>query len=488
MIKLDRHTLEYLLELDKVYAATAAEGTNAQAGEATKKMLVAEAIRRLGPLAPWWLHPEALKLARQHCRDLLHPRWIYPGDRLKPGTALVLVVPPHGNSGPGTPDSFSLSPRLLLPAVVLPLRWMEGGKHSSFLPNSLIQMADQVAEALKEDRYSLHWLFESQLDARDLPCSADSAFVPLALGLRLAQYAQYAAPDPFTWSTGAWDKNNEVDEVDGISQKLATCVLLRGKQFFVPTLNYSQALEEAKRYSQDQLQIHALPVEKDLNKVLGNPLKKLPVPPLPGADRKEIVDYYRYQIRVDRKEGDKYYLENLLDGSVEHCKHHLSGSLRELASQRPVLVSILSKNHGLIYLAYKVFNASRAVILMTSKEDDPYQGAKSYLEKWQSQQGMQFHWHEFPELVRGATEVEVEQVFQKVERIYGELRDAGRPVLVDHTPGFRTFSLALMVKAPPDVRHVYLTHRTVEKSLAVDPGTECYIDLNRFLEAPTEEP
>ncbi len=204
------------------------------------------AVRGLGPLAFWWLRPDALDQLQEkqphlvrYRRQLRLPKSL--------GSCTVILARQH--------DSFPL----LRDAFLLPLCWKQRNQHSDQLPKPLCAIADLVLRqfSLPNQSWSLHLNEHTGLHSVDLSrltdcCTWESAWASLAGGLVLAQDG--IVPEDDVFASVAWDEDFGIGGVENLPAKLDVASEFGATQFFVPAENQPEALRW-RRNSQSCIEI-----------------------------------------------------------------------------------------------------------------------------------------------------------------------------------------------------------------------------------------
>lgn len=465
-LSVDESTLRLLRVLD----------TQSQYGpETDRPYLAAEAVRRLGPLAPWWLTKDSLQLVSRtpEYGTLVSERMLETAASPRPeyGLALITCVwVKCSSSCLPTKSREPAGPRLLRPAVVLPVRWVPGRSDDPCLPRCLLQVAEQVRQQLDVAHQGLTWAFPEAVDARDLPLDADSAFFTLAAALRLAQHGEHARPDPTVWVTAAWDmKHSELREVNGIHEKIATMLSFGGRQIFVPAQNFTEAKNAVRDLQDDPAKVRPLELVGKFDMVLRPILAALRLRPDQRDGFDALREHYCYLTEYDDTQRKKFYREDLLAEVIRRCRANLSLELQRLIARNPILVTAISYSPELIVLAQQVFSPSRVILMVTSDDLKPLKEAEPWLRGWRNRYDLQYE----EVLVKTAGP---EAAFRSTKEFFGQLvdRDPQVPIIVDITPGQKLLTVSQILAAPQGVHFVYLTHRLLPTGKAPDPGTERY--------------
>ncbi len=473
MLRISDQQLCRLLELDLEYRYSFEHAP----------WIALEAVRMLGPLSPWWLEAEALEKASM-CdsrlvsrRDLVRAR--QPEAQF--GQALVPCCIVAENHGDSDSDSADKGPsRLLRPALVLPVRWIRS-QTDGLLPKALVNLAYRVRRLLRSDEFRLPWTFAGadQVDGRDLTVKADSGFMALAAALKALQASFRVGDvrlDPTVWITGAWDdESSHVREVDGISQKVKVMLSFGAKYIFVPAQNYYETCSVVRNAGGDPSCVKYFPLANRVDDALRPVLPLLRVPPGATDSFEWRKDFYGYVSKYgSREQKDEYYRNFLLKDVVENCRRQLPERLRAVSKDKPILVTMLSFNPELVFIANQVFLPSRLVLLTKSLQTAPWSNFASLLNKWRSEFGMDFKAVEFPA-------DSPDEAMEQAHRLYLQLLqdEKKRPVVVDLTPGHKPATIGLLAASQDEVPtvFVYLRHEYDNVYRQPEPGTERYVTV-----------
>ena len=463
-IEITRRRCHELLRLHAAYANATAED---------RGFIAAEAVRKLGALSPWWLTADALERAQAAVAGLVPDHYLQfakqPPSRA--GVSFLLFVwldDPDPEPGENT---------LLRPAPVLPVRWRTGVDDAPTLPPNVRALAERVRRLLQGDGYGLDWPeFVPGIDASTLDCAADSAFITLAAGLLLAKRSAQAVPDPSIWCTGQWDEtDNEVEPVDGVEEKVRTCLQFGARRIFVPAANAIAARRTLRQCGYDPGIVEALPVVTELDRVLGPVMTRFRLEPQEGAPAEELADYYNYLAeRGARAECADFYARRLCEHAAQHCRQNLPPSLSGLPEQEPVLVVTVSPAVELIRLAYLVFRPRRIFAVELAGDVRPTGRARENLQKWIAAgmpvERVPYEGDDPDQAVSWARSL--------YDRILRDFPDV--PVVVDHTPGPKLVSIGLLLGTPPGIYHAYLKNRWTKSRVPEFPP-EGYCDLTPCL-------
>ncbi len=448
--------------------------------------LAAEALRTVGPLAPWWLQPAALDaaVASQPCIWAEQAKRLARQPHSDTGLVLVTCVWKELHSGDGGAERAD---GLLRPAAVLPVRWVAGEQERTGVPEPLVELARQVLRELDlEGTYSLDWSVASGmdigLDASSLTLTPGSAFVPLAAGLVLFTDRFGGRPNSRIWSTGAWD--GRLRAVCGLPQKVATMIQFAAEQIYVPFQNYEEAREQAERSGAGSNIIRQLPHASNLRQTISELLAQYRVAPARNAPIKDKAEHYLYLCCYHRPTAKSYKHKEVLADIIEQCRQRLQGELKELAESSPILIVSASHSPDAAVIAAGVFRPSRLVVLHT--EEPEQDKALKATERLLRQFNMQYHPCRYavqpaPEAGEygpsGADDL-VAAAIEKAKAVFRRYRaTADRPVIVDLTPGTKLMTIGLMRAAPPPCRLVYLTHWVDPTTNEPRPGTERYVTV-----------
>lgn len=440
--------------------------------------IVEEAARLLGPLAPWWLDPDALHVLAQHTGEQVYAEYARTARSPAPLPGMSLITCRWEScEGPLPAGTGSL----LRPAAVLPVRWMRSTENDPGLPRALLGLARRVVERMRvegEPEYGLRWAFprSSRVDASSLSMSPDSAFMSLAASLELSRCSDRAQPDLRIWATAAWDiENEELKAVDGVSEKIATMAQFGADAVFVPPQNYNEARAACRSCGLPVHIVKPLSLQSKLDVVMKPILAKLRLPPGPNASFEELCEYNRYLQRFDERARRHFYRDRILDHVIERCQATLPEELKRMSARGPLLVSVLSHNYDLIRLAYKAFCCRGVYLIDTLLGDARVRDeALSLFQRW----GIAIVMHEqmHPRGFREACQC-AQQIYDRAISIAD-----GAPVIIDLTPGQKLMTLALEACRRDGACLVYLCHdwQDVAGVGAPEPGTERYEVVEAF--------
>ncbi len=468
MLTVDDRTVACLRELHGAYEAQEATGK-------TRGYIAAHAVSLLGPLSPWWLTLHALRLARDARPDLVPERYLDTAAEPtgQPGLCFTLFAwccelkPAPGDQ------------TLLRPSVVLPVRWRRGHRHDRTLPAGLLDVADRVRRLMNADDFGLTWPDRlTGLDASGLSATADSAFVALAAGLLLAKHSGEGRPNPRVWATGAWDEQDrEVDRVEQVEAKIQTCIQFGAERIFVPADDARRARRYVRKLARDPDIIQPLPVQADLDRVVGTVAVEFWLEPPVDARLNLLISYYNFLARYGRHRLTDFALKRLINARAQRCRERLPESLKLLPDRNPVLVTTLSLAPDLIELAQAVFRPRHVVLIYLPRDPGPRKRYGRLIEQWKNRVSVDEYAFE-PD--------DTQRPDRWAKGLYEHLttKFANAPILVDHTPGPKPVSVGLLVAAPPGVHHIYLDHRYTADSVP-EPLPVGYVDFSQFLAGRT---
>lgn len=247
----------------------------------------------------------------------------------------------------------------------LPLRWRAGQANDSQLPAALRHLADRVRHAAGVFGWGLGYadaVAGSAADLSELDLLADSGWVPLYGGLRLAQ--DDLQPRPDVWATGAWDDDRGVTGVDGVANKSAFARELGVRQLFVPAgeeESVTRAGLEAGTLA--RLGNRRLDAVDEYLLTMGAP------PAAPDLDDpEELRDraFRRcraYWQRLPRDRAATFFQTHLLPEVVRRCRAQVRNA--QPGWEVATLVTIVSGSPELVEIAAGATLARRVVLLYT---------------------------------------------------------------------------------------------------------------------------
>jgi len=256
---------------------------------------------------------------------------------------------------------------LLRPAFVLPLRWVQGQKHSPRLPAALKQLATEVAASFPGGSFTdgCDWGLQladelGNMDLGAMPLDCQSGWAALAAGLQVA--AEGGIPDPQVWATGSWDGRTGVQPVDGLKPKLDLAAEFGARAFFVPSVQAEEAAQLTSGIDIGRLQMG----EREPSRAFAELALRLETPPPPprNPDDREAfercVDYYSKRPR-GRPGTAQFYWSHLLPTITRRCRSQV---LSEYGAWRPThMVTIVSGSPELVLLAARALDVRHCLLL-----------------------------------------------------------------------------------------------------------------------------
>ncbi|HPU07902.1 MAG TPA: hypothetical protein PLO20_15295 [Thermogutta sp.] len=311
-------------------------------------------------LALWWLRQEVLNQAADYADKLgfleASARW-----RNEPqlpnncGACWIALVNKEAETW-----------GLLRPALPFPLQWKKDQQHDTRLPQGLQVLATKVVQALQDleeitGQWGLHPNPESlltDLDLSGLETSWDSGWVPLAVGLLLASWE--GTPDTSLWSSGGWDSQNGVQNVNGLELKLELAINFNARAFFIPENQLTQVPQEWVTSRGGSLRL--LPLRQqttDLLIALGEYLKELELPIGRGSHLDERRAKFFLNIQ-DEKTAMRFYRKHVLPNVSERLRRQILG---ELIAESKKLITIVSQSYDLVLLAALTLQPTECLLL-----------------------------------------------------------------------------------------------------------------------------
>ncbi|MCS6799683.1 MAG: hypothetical protein NZ898_14415 [Myxococcota bacterium] len=371
----------------------------------------------LGPLYPWFERtaPQA------------------PVFRSRRGAAVVLYA------GEQIPGGFAL-----------PVEWNCDPLPSSTpgLPQSLLDVADAVRSILARLATSADHPSESYLRwslridpsvARqlhpDFAVESESAALPLAIALALAQRAPTLAPAPWLLATGRLDEHGNVLSVGGYEDKLAWAdrILQRGpdgrRRLALP-----RADEPRAREALGSVRLHA-PIEFEpvdsLRSDLHRLLALLAAEPSPDASVEALLEFANHPVvRAHRKRRSDFYCGRLARELAERLRQTLPTALRDVDA----LLLPVSESADNALLSIATLRPRRVALLATAQSQA---AADRLVRSAPRPPGLEsIDVHTIPIDVRDVDESDVRWAEQWLR--------ASRRAAVDLTPGTRELMLLLV--------------------------------------------
>ena len=416
---------------------------------------------------------------------------------------LLFVFEPDAKKRKESACSRTDGNKVLADGFGLPVIWVKEKRHSPYLPQGLVEIAESVCKKTDNPNWGL-WLNEplENHDFSEIRVKASSAWTSLAAALELAVLDGKPQTDVF--STGCWEEGLGVGSVEGIKEKVAAVCRLtsrslnsengakqtaeqetgetteyrdeiadsaeRGEEegsetsssypvLFVPAGNY----QEAKTAAQGRIKVVSYPPEQTRWKdALVEHLRTLDVPPNRATHTLyERLSYInREHIRTHLKTRQNYYIRHILHDLVEEKVKSSSRSVSGVSSealrsggvvapgalQLNRLVLGLSFSYELAAFVLLMLKPARALLLVTPE-------TLRYLGK-------------IKEIVEGATVIEQQTVNQGGEETafvecMNWLKKEPRQHLrgVDITGGTKLITAALLRAAiGAGARCFYVTH------------------------------
>lgn len=418
-----------------------------------------ECVCQLGEvLARWVAHPVLLQQAAAYLEQT--------GDHT--GAAVLCQRPQLPQASGSCWVVFITSPGkypCLRPACVLPLRWHQGASHSSALPPSLRQLADQVLETLRAEAsadspyrepWGLHLASETGLDDYDfsqlLDVTCNSGFASLAAGLVVA--VEGGTPRPAVWASAGWNDDFGPDRVEGLAAKLQLATEWGASDFFVAGSQVDEA-QAAVAQRHLALNIHGLGAPQPtspragkadpVKSALASYLQQLETPPAADATPAQRTAYYLRLRPSEPNLARRYYRDCMLADIAARCRALLPADFKSPA----VLVTVLSHSPELVSLAASVVRPTLCIVLYTPD-------LKTKLTP-------EIHW------LQDSFSVEIDPMLIDADqrtwldhlpaRLRGRLEEVPPgPVYFDLTPGSKLLTVGLTLAARPGDKRLYLSH------------------------------
>lgn len=419
---------------------------------------------RIGlPLARWWLRSEAIAAAGcsmqavRNCSEL-------PSEV---GSCWIVLAQESSGQFP-----------ILCDAMLLPLKWTRGCRHSNALPASLRGLADRVVESLSGDREfaregQQRWRLE--LNQRVLGSGYslsglntfrfESGFASLAAGLLLA--VEGGRPDCRVWASAVW-ADGSLGPVDHVGAKLDYARELGARAVFLPSLEdpavhtwltASRQSPDVRVFSLSREGSSAATVRawlKDYSRELGmEPDRNDPMPV-------RCQHYFRLTSKQEKRE---YYCRAFLDDLAANGRGRWNPS-----SPSPTikcLVTIVSRNPELVLLAAKLLEADQCLPLFFDG-DKEIKGHVEWLTEKFKQLCPGIHLHP-PKPIDAAKESLMTGALASAVWSHIDTTTSPSEVCFDLTPGTKLMTVAMALAAKPQSWLLYLSHRFVEQD--VDPAT-----------------
>jgi hypothetical protein len=417
-------------------------------------------VQQLGQaFARWAFHPALLEQAAKYLQD-----------HAGPASAEALCQRPQLPEASGCCwVAFVITPTGSYPslrsACVLPLRWRLGTSHSSALPQTLVDLADEVYQRLRQEasggspyhqEWGLHLAPGTGLETYDFSLlqsiTCHSGFASLAAGLVVA--AEGGMSRSKVWASASWNEDLGFDRVDGLAAKLQLAADWGATDFFVAR----SQVDEARAATSQQhltLAIHGLvdvppagsrerapaPVKSALKPYL----ERLETPPTADASPQQRTAYYLRVRQHDSEAARQYYRRFLLSDIAERCRALLPDDFTPPA----VLVTVLSHSPELVSLATSVIRPRLCIVLYTPTLQEHLTAEIRWIQE---------------SLAIDVTPMEVAEdptvwFDQLSAMLRARLADAPPgPVFIDLTPGLKYMTAGLTLAARSGDRLLYLIH------------------------------
>jgi len=407
------------------------------------------------PLAKSWMRQPELTAARQRLAKLqgvedLPERLQSSGTTPGRGRCQILLVTESHDQLP-----------MLEPAFVLPVDWRriaDAGGHSPRLPAYLADFAREVLDDLNLTGLSLHlpqeWE-EAEVDLSRLHFSPDSAWAALAAGAAI--FDAHGATKSNVMVTAAWSREaatgqGSIAAVDGIVAKCLAAKRAGASILFVPRANQNDIDVVLRDYPPG-----LIPEIQWLSNELGEPrhtiarlLEVLEVPPSMNTDDATSFDRCcDYFLRMPPRDADAYYRRELLEEACRRLRRRLPPDPR-LPEVRK-LVFIASKSRGVPCLFAMLFDPDQVLLLHDGNLTETIIAESRNDLATVGRNGRP---------PRSVTVVScdvssLERDAKRHLRMFQEAYPDGR-LLVDLTPGYRAFNLALLAAAGPDTVKAFI--------------------------------
>ncbi len=286
--------------------------------------------------------------------------WLQPITAVsQSGLAMVPVVVDDRNRYP-----------LLAAAAILPVRWTKSPAHCAGLPQTLLEVAQRVREALSEstvadllaERESIHDFHLDWVDARwnnwdfqNLPLSANSAFAALAIGL-LSAVHDTPIHSNFI-ATGAYHEGRW--SVSGLEFKLRHAIEHGFKRFAVPDANRNSVPFK------DVSAVEGLRDNTDLHEAIRAACLLAGDEPTGNDPMEQRLAWYH--ALTSHKRAFEYYCECLIDDVVKLAREKIEpfdiapGSVDDL-------ILIQSNSDELVLLSARVFEPRRLHVIHAGED------------------------------------------------------------------------------------------------------------------------
>ena len=407
----------------------------------------ATVVRRLGaPLARVWAKPDVIAAAEAYHRELYglpaQPLVAVPaGVTTARGRCQLLLVTKGYRDLP-----------LLRPAFILPVEWRrvaEAGESSPRLPGGLAEFATTVLADVTVDGLSLHLPVEYEeagVDLSALQFGHESAWAALAAGAMI--FNEQGAMLRDIMATARWSAERSgrtsgwVMPVEGVVEKLTAATAAGARLVFVSRENRAD-VERWRALGGDGPEIRELSsqIKPSPAAAIADLLEAIELPPTRAAD--DSFDRRRdYHLRMPATMADDYYREELLADVCDRLRGRLPSDPRLAEVRR--LVFIASQSLSVPYLLTSLFNPNHILVLHDGAIGEPTLArclrdlATLGRAAGEPPRGVQTSSCD-PENLEAAVAARVAG--------FEETCPQGR-LLVDLTPGYRAFNLALLAAAP----------------------------------------
>lgn len=417
------------------------------------------------PLARGWLLPQVIEAAERRRRGLYE---LPPGERspvrhdgAARGRCHLLV---------GTKALAELP--LLRPAFVLPVEWRQGGQSSPLLPRGLGEFAARVLEDVGVAGLSLHLPKEYEkagIDLSGLEISPESAWGALAAGAVVV--ADSGATLPGVMVTVAWSRvpgkiaRGWIGDVDSISEKLDAAAEAGAGVVFVPRANAARVEEWRAAHGGSGLVVRMLSNEETSPRgALGELLKTLEIRPCraDGDSFERRCDYYT---RLRQEEADAYYRDELLEEVCHRIRAAFPADPRLGEVRR--IAFIASQSHSVPLLLTRLFDPDAMLVLHDGNlRASLIEALLRDLPRFGRAEGAPVR----DVRVEKCDPARLSAETTRHVKAFDESFTRGR-LLVDLTPGYRAFHLALLAAAPSEAVRAFV-HSSQTSGQRVRPGTE----------------
>lgn len=404
------------------------------------------------PLARAWLQAEVITAA-QNFRDECYGKAPSAGAVASGGISIargqcrLLMV---------TSDTLPL----LKPSFILPVEWRrcsEVGESSSRLPIGLAVFAAGVLRDIRVEGLSLHLpdSWESAgIDMSRLLFFHKSAWGSLAAGAAIFQ--QHGATVSDVMVTAAWSSEGDgghgwISPVCGVLAKCNAAQEAGARVLFVPRANMSDVEQWRQKPDSDQsLEIRWLSDEvTNPRRAIGPILASLEVRPsrAVGDSFDRLCDYHA---RMPSSDADEFYRSELVEDACARLLDRLPRELRPPGRVRK-LTFIASRSLAVPWLLTSLFDPDQILILHDGGLDVGLIDDCRWTLPTLKRAGGHPRLVRVDECAPESLEADVHRHLEVFERDFplGQL-------LVDLTPGYRAFNLALLAAAPPQAVLIYV--------------------------------